>query len=165
MSAARPQCLTTHLVALLDQAFDRGSWHGPNLRGSLRGLSFDAVLWRPGRGRHNIWELMLHAAYWKYMVRRRMTQERRAFGRPGRNFWVRSTTAQPSEWRSDLALLIHEHHLLRNLVTAFPAGRLNARVGRSRFTYAQMVQGVAAHDVYHAGQIQLLRRLYTRGVR
>jgi hypothetical protein len=50
------------LLANLDEAYERKAWHGPNLRGSLRGLSLDEVKWRPAEGRHNIWELTLHAA-------------------------------------------------------------------------------------------------------
>ena len=48
------------LVALLDEAYDRKSWHGPNLRGSLRGITAAQASWRPGKGRHNIWELAVH---------------------------------------------------------------------------------------------------------
>src|ERR1700733_13997187 len=63
------------LIDFLDEAFDKKSWHGPNLRGSIRGLSAKEAAWRPGQDRHNIWELTLHAAYWKYIVRRRLTTE------------------------------------------------------------------------------------------
>ncbi len=61
------------LLDLLDEAFDKKSWHGPNLRGSIRGVTAQQAAWRPGPDRHNIWELTLHAAYWKYVVRRRLT--------------------------------------------------------------------------------------------
>jgi hypothetical protein len=54
------------LVRLLDQAYDRKSWHGPNLRGSIRGLDPAVAAWRPAPGRHCIWEIVVHAAYWKY---------------------------------------------------------------------------------------------------
>ena len=65
------------LLDLIDQAFDRQSWHGPNLRGSIRGLTHEEALWRPHPDRHNIWEHVLHAAYWKYTVRRRILGEKR----------------------------------------------------------------------------------------
>jgi hypothetical protein len=52
------------LLALLDEAFEKQSWHGPNLRGSLRGLSAADAARRPARGRHNVWEVAVHAAYW-----------------------------------------------------------------------------------------------------
>src|SRR5881628_931586 len=62
----------TLLLDVYDQAFDHKAWHGTPLWGSLRGLTQQAALWRPGRGRHNIWEVVLHTAYWKYIVRRRL---------------------------------------------------------------------------------------------
>ncbi len=52
------------LLGLIDQAFDQKAWHGTNLRGSLRGLTSRQALWRPAPGRHNIREIVLHAAYW-----------------------------------------------------------------------------------------------------
>ena len=60
------------LLMIIDQAYDRVSWHGTNLRGSIRGLSAKDAAWRPRPGRHNIWEVVVHAAYWKYAVRRRL---------------------------------------------------------------------------------------------
>jgi len=60
------------LVKTLDEAFDRKGWHGANLRGSIRGMAADTAAWRPAPGRHNIWEIVVHAAYWKYAVRRRL---------------------------------------------------------------------------------------------
>ena len=56
------------LLALLDEAFDRRSWHGTNLKGSIRGMTATQAAWRPRPGRHNVWEIVGHAAYWKYAV-------------------------------------------------------------------------------------------------
>ena len=77
-------------LELLDEAFERKAWHGPNLRGALRGLTAAEAAWRPGPGRHNVWELAVHAAYWKYAVRRALTGEKRgAFRFPGSNWFAR----------------------------------------------------------------------------
>src|SRR5688572_21914148 len=51
------------LLASIDEAYEKKAWHGPNLRGTLRGVTADEASWRPGEGRHNIWELTVHAAY------------------------------------------------------------------------------------------------------
>ena len=51
------------LLGLLDEAFDKKAWHGPNLRGAVRGVSSDEAAWRPSPDRHNVWEIMVHAAY------------------------------------------------------------------------------------------------------
>ena len=78
------------LLDFLDEAFDKKSWHGPNLRGSIRGVTAKQAAWRPGDDRHNIWELTLHAAYWKYVVRRRLSNEKRgSFALPGSNFFIK----------------------------------------------------------------------------
>ena len=47
----------------IDLAYDRRSWHGTNLRGSLRGVTAKQAAWRPGPDRHSIAELTVHAAY------------------------------------------------------------------------------------------------------
>ncbi|MGH7646115.1 MAG: DinB family protein, partial [Gemmatimonadales bacterium] len=60
------------LLEVLDQAFDRRAWHGTALWGAIRGLTPAQALWRPRPGRHNNWEVVLHTAYWKYIVRRRL---------------------------------------------------------------------------------------------
>ena len=79
---------TALLVRMIDQAFDAKGWHGTTLAGAIRGLDVDHALWRPNEQRHNIWELVLHTAYWKYVVRRRLTGER------GRGGFART----PSNW-------------------------------------------------------------------
>lgn len=148
------------LVAALDHAFDHRSWHGPNLRGALRGVSREVLLWRPNPARHNIWEIALHSAYWKYALRRRLTGEKRGtFPLAGSHFWKRSTSNTPADWARDLAVLVREHQALRSAVLHFPSDRLRWRPAKSPFSYASMIQGGAAHDLYHAGQIQLMKRL------
>lgn len=143
------------VLALLDQGYSRKTWHGPNLRQSLKGITAKQAAWRPAPGRHNIWELTLHAAYWKYAVRRRIEGGKRgSFELQGSNFFSRPEKGQANEaaWRSDLALLQREHLALENAV------RRVLKTPRAR-KLLPLLYGVAFHDVYHAGQIRLLRRL------
>ena len=72
--------ITELLLATIDAGYDRRSWHGPNLRGALRGVSIAEAAWRPAFGRHNIWELTVHSAYWKYDIRRRLTGREHGHG-------------------------------------------------------------------------------------
>ncbi len=143
----------------LDEAFDRKSWHGTNLRGSVRGLTADQAAWRPAPGRHNIWENVVHAAYWKYTVRRRLLGEKRgSFTLTGSNWFSRPEgDVSEAAWRSDVALLVSEHKALRGAVEAWGAGRDAGVLSRDEATH--LVIGIAFHDIYHAGQIQLLKRL------
>ena len=105
------------LLELVDEGFDRRSWHGTNLRGALRGLPPARAVWRPGRERHNIWEIVTHAAYWKYAVRRRLTGEKRgSFTLPGSDFFPAPKRGTQTAWRDNVALLTSEHRLLRAAV-------------------------------------------------
>jgi uncharacterized damage-inducible protein DinB len=152
-------------LAVVDCAYNRQSWHGTNLRGSLRGLSGNDIARRPKRGGHNIWELVVHCAYWKYVVRRRLTGEKRgSFPLTGSNFFERpvrgaSRADLTRQWKADLALLDDMHNQLREVVAALPEPKLQKPGSARRPTPMWLVHGVAAHDLYHAGQIQLLKKL------
>jgi hypothetical protein len=147
------------LSALLDYGFDRPAWHGPNLRGALRGLSAELAARRPAAGRHCIWELALHCAYWKYAACRRLTGEgaRGSFPRRPSNFPRLPERPDAAAWAADLALLDETHRRLRAAVAAFPERRLSEDLGKT--SALRLIGGIAAHDVYHAGQIRLLIKL------
>jgi len=86
------------------------------LKQSLRGVTAKQAAWRPGRGRHNIWELALHAAYWKYAVRRRIEGGKRgSFALKGSNFFARPEKGKGNEaaWNADKALLEREHRQMK----------------------------------------------------
>jgi uncharacterized damage-inducible protein DinB len=150
------------LLDLVDEAFDRKSWHGTTLFGSLRGLTAAQATKRPGRGRHNIWELVVHAAYWKYAVRRRLTGERRgSFAYKGSNWFERPVSAARREraFAADIRLLVEEHRKLREAIVNFPARQLSKRNAGKPNNAAWLIRGIAAHDLYHAGQVQLLKKV------
>lgn len=148
------------LLDLLDHAFERRAWHGTTLAGSLRGLDAATAAWHPAPGRHNIWELTVHCAYWKYAICRRLAKdETPAFELSGSDWFERPTAdASDTAWKTDVRLLKDWHARLRERVGDFDPARLDVRVGKP-WTYRDLVTGVAAHDLYHTGQIQLLKRL------
>jgi uncharacterized damage-inducible protein DinB len=155
------------LVRFVDSAFAGPAWHGPSLRASVRGLSADEASWRPAPDRHSAWELVLHTAYAKHRVVGRLdralaTRFARRLARP----WWPSTErvagapkSAADAWREDLELLDASHRRLIDTLAALPPGRLGQSRRGSSFTFREEVAGTALHDVYHAGQILLLRRL------
>jgi hypothetical protein len=143
------------VLALLDEAYEKRTWHGPNLKQSIRGVTAKQAAWRPRPGRHNIWEVTLHAAYWKYAVRNRIEGGKRgSFVLKGSNFFARPEPGKLSEaaWRADKDLLEREHQALCEAVAKV------LRIPRGVKLLRQLY-GVTFHDIYHAGQIRLLRRL------
>jgi len=149
------------LVQTLDGAFTGRGWQGTTLTGALRGLTAPQALRRPARGRHCIWEIVLHAAYWKYAVRCRITGARPpgGFARAPSNWPALPRPASEAAWRRDMRLLKEEHARLRDAVAALSPRSLAARTPSGAWRVGQMVFGVAAHDAYHTGQIQLIKRL------
>jgi hypothetical protein len=146
------------LLALLDGAYEKKTWHGPNLKQSIKGVTARQAAWRPGPGRHNIWELTVHAAYWKYAVRRKLEGGKRgSFLLKGSNFFLRPEKGKLNEaaWNADKALLEREHRAMLAAITKTLRTSQPTKVLR-------MLYGIAFHDIYHAGQIRLLRRLMER---
>ena len=146
------------LLRALDEAYDKKSWHGTNLRGSLRRISPQEAAARPREGRHNICEILVHAAYWKYVVRRRITGAKRgSFPLKGSDWFPRPESLSARAWQEDIALLEEEHRKLREAIEGLSEKDLSRQSGE--FTVAGLIRGVAAHDLYHAGQIQLLKKM------
>lgn len=149
------------LLQLLDEAYDHPAWHGPNLKGSLRRVRAAEAVRRPAAGRHSVWELAVHAAYWKYAVLRRLTGVKRgSFPLKGSNWFAPPKELSEKAWKDVLVLLDETHRSLREAVAEVPS--LGRRPKGSRHTAARMIAGAAFHDVYHAGQIQLIKRLVRR---
>ena len=150
------------LLELIDQAFDHRAWHGTNLKGSIKGIDANAAAWRPAPHRHNIWEIAVHAAYWKYAVWRRLRGEKRgSFPLQGSNWFTRPAGPASNEnaWKTETRLLTAMHQALRACVAELSPRDLHRTIKGSKFSNLAMIAGIASHDLYHAGQIQLLKRL------
>ena len=149
------------LLSIIDAAYDRKSCHGTNLRGSIRGLSVRQAAWRPSSKRHNIWELVVHVAYWKYIARRRLLRESRgSFPLEGSDWFKRPEELTDQAWGADVALLEETHRSLRAAIAQLSSSELARTPAGSKASNFALLSGVAAHDLYHAGQIQLLKRLF-----
>jgi len=142
------------VLEFIDTAFDKVSWHGPNLANSFRGLDAKSAAKRlPGR--KSIWEQVLHTAYWKRIVLNKLVGTEN-FPRRGSNWPKLPDKLTDRAWREDQKLLHDIHGQLRGAIEKLDWDALDARVKR-------MVQGIAFHDIYHAGQIRLLRKMMGKG--
>lgn len=139
------------LLEILDRAFNKPSWHGPNLGGSFRGLDPKTAS-RSVRGRKSIWQQVLHAAYWKQRVLNKLAGTQ-PFPRRGSNWPKLPDAITAGAWKEDQQLLHEIHGKLHAAVAALDPRQLADPRLRG------MIYGIAAHDVYHAGQIRLLRKM------
>ena len=140
------------------------SWHGPAFRPTARKAPLEVVAWRPAPNRHNIAEQVAHAAYWKYVARRLITGEKRgSFSLKGSNWIPFEAAVSKQVWADLLDLIDTEHAAFLAAVGDLTPKSAERPAGKRDLTIAQLVRGVGAHDVYHAGQIGLLRRLAPGG--
>jgi uncharacterized damage-inducible protein DinB len=158
--------ISTLLTENLSPRAGRGGWHGgPTVMGALRGVSARQALWRPAPGRHSIWELALHIAYWHYAIARRISGgEGEPFPRSPSN-WP-AVPARPDEaaWRRDRALVRAMHLEAARAIRAAPPAVYGRRTaGKRKWTVGETILGAAQHEAYHTGQIQLLKRLWKPG--
>jgi hypothetical protein len=156
---------TRLLLRLLDISYDKDGWYGPNLRSPLRRMTLGQAVWRPAPDYRNAWEIVLHAAYWKYVVWRKLSGAKRGgFPRKGSDWFVRPETEETTSetaaaWKEDVALLDEMHKQLKAAVSVLTPEQLDAMISGTMTTEVY-VASIAAHDVYHAGQVQTLRQLY-----
>jgi uncharacterized damage-inducible protein DinB len=144
----------------LRRAFDGDAWHGDSVLEILKGVTAAQAAAHPIENAHSIWELVLHIAAWDGAVLRRM----------GGNAVILSDTenfppvADPNDaaWRAALEQVRRGHMQLVSAVAAFPDSRLYSMVpGKegAHYTFYYMLHGLAQHELYHAGQIALLKKM------
>jgi len=158
-----PDPFATLLLENVQPRPGRGAWHGgPTSAGSLRGVSASQAAWLPAPGRKSIWQLALHIAYWNYAVRRRLEGgSGPRFPRAPANWPQMPERADARSWAEDGALLKAEHERLAATIAKIPSSRYGtALAGGKRWTIGELIVGIAQHDAYHTGQIQLLKRLW-----
>lgn len=157
---ANPQL--SSVIEVIDPPKGFKPWHGgPTLMGSLRGVDHKQAAWKPAPDRHSIWELALHITYWKYAVCRYMDQNTpKGFERSPAN-WPEVGDVSADSWKRDKELIRRHHRTSSEAVKNFPDNRLEEKIAVDKdWTFSQLIAGIAAHDTYHIGQIQLMKRLY-----
>ncbi len=142
---------------LLDRAYKKEAWHGPSLAETLDGVSAQLAAKRPLKGAHTIWELVNHIASWNEIV-----AERLAGGKPQvtaeRNFPPMPKRPTPAAWKASLRRLGRTEAQFRAAVAKFPGRKIGRRRPGTQATWNVLIHGQIQHQLYHAGQIAMLRR-------
>ena len=152
----------TETVRLADQirrAFEGNAWHGDSLGELLADVNAKTAATRPIKNAHTIWELLLHIAAWDDAVRRR-TGGTAVTLSDEQNFPPVKDTSEAA-WRQAIEFAKNTHNELIKAVAAFPDSRLHGQVPgktESYYNYFYMFSGIVQHELYHAGQIALLKK-------
>jgi uncharacterized damage-inducible protein DinB len=144
----------------LRRAFDGSAWHGPSVLKLLADVDAQTAAARPIEDVHSIWELLLHVAVWDDAALVRLKgKKHQPTGTD--NFPLVPKKVTESAWRRCVAEARRTHDRLVKTVAALPESRLRDRVPGKRYNFAHMFHGIAQHELYHAGQIALLKKALT----
>jgi uncharacterized damage-inducible protein DinB len=146
------------IVDQIKRAYQGEAWHGPSLRELLADVSAEKATARPLPGAHNILELVLHIAAWQGAVRRRL--EGADVLEPEEGDWP-SAGKGPDAWTEALDRLQRSHEELVSRVSTLDESRLGEIIEIKRYSVRFMLNGVIQHNIYHSGQIALLKKAGT----
>jgi hypothetical protein len=146
------------LARILDEGYGPGAWHGADLKAALADVNTELAFWRPASERHNIAEIALHHAYCLRSVRAQVSgKPPEAFVLQGEDWFTLSDESSLS-WSAVRTVIETEQRKLAAVVSATD-GSDQLLSEAERFN---LVLGITCHAVYHAGQVQLIKKLYGR---
>ena len=148
----------------LQRSFNGEAWHGPSLMEALSGVDAKKAIAKPISTSHSIWEIALHVAAWEGAVRTRLEEKYVAL--PEEGDWPEAADPSEEGWKNFLVKLDQVHNRLCETVGRLSDDQLKERIGQEldRETgggvsiYATL-HGVIHHNIYHAGQIALLKKM------
>lgn len=150
---------TNESVLIADQlrrAFEGDAWHGPAVLELLQNVDATSAAAKPLANAHSIWELLLHIAVWDAAALRRIAGE--VTQPTGTDNFPLVPTPTDSAWRDAVAQTKETHNLLVKTVASLPESRLRATVPGKHYDFYHLLHGVAQHELYHAGQIVILKK-------
>jgi uncharacterized damage-inducible protein DinB len=147
---------TLRIEDQLNRSFRGEAWHGPCLQELLRDVTFEQAAARPVPAAHSIWEIILHITGWVEIARRRLDGE--PFEPTPAQDWPAVPPASEAAWKLALGNLEGAHEKLRGAVAACDPTRLDQRCAGKPYTIYFLLHGVIQHNLYHAGQIAILKK-------
>jgi uncharacterized damage-inducible protein DinB len=158
--AAKPNFESGRIAEQLRRAFKGSAWHGPALLELLEDVDAATAAAKPLAEVHSIWELVLHVAVWDDAASRRLNGQK--YQPTGLANFPLAPKPTGAAWRKCIAETKRTHDALVKTVAALPDSRLGDRVPGKRYDFYHMLQGIAQHELYHAGQIAILKKAGVR---
>lgn len=147
----------------LERAFEGKAWHGPSVLEIIEGITSRQASARPFNGLHNIWEIVLHIAAWEGAVLRRLNGDRAQL--PTEEDWPLVAATSDEAWEQTRQALKQGHDDLRSAIADLDESRLDEPIIEGLASVYVTLHGIVQHDLYHAGQIAILKKATPEGAR
>jgi uncharacterized damage-inducible protein DinB len=141
----------------LKRAHEGEAWHGPSVREALANVNAEKALAHPIPAAHSIWEITQHIAAWQHYVVKRLEGE--PFEATPEQDWPPITSSTEDGWQNTLNKLEDGHQKLVAAISRLSDADLDEQIVPGKpYNLYYMIHGVIQHNLFHAGQISLLKR-------
>lgn len=141
----------------LKYSFYEGAWHGPALLETLEGVTAKQAFLHPIPNAHSICELVLHATTWIKAVERAISEMSYTRVENDAN-WPGISQKTEADWEKAVDSLKKAHKKLEKLVSTLKDAALEKVPANTSSTVYRLLHGVIQHNIYHAGQIAILKK-------
>lgn len=141
----------------LQRAFYGSAWHGPSVMELLEDVDAAIAAAKPIPNVHSIWELLLHVSVWDAAALTRLGGSK--CQPTGDANFPPVAKIDSTAWRKAVVEAKRTHDRLVKTVKGLSADRLRDRVPGKRYDFYHMLHGIAQHELYHAGQIAILKKM------
>ena len=141
----------------LQRAFYGSAWHGPALLELLEDVNAERAAARPLPDVHSIWELVLHIEAWDGAGLKRLAGKTARL--TDKQNFPPAPQATEAAWREAVASVKRTHDRLVETVAGLSQKRLREQVPGKRYDFYHMMHVIAQHELYHAGQIAILKKV------
>ena len=151
------------IVDQLKRAFEGEAWHGPSVLETIEGISSQQAAARPFNDIHSIWEIVLHIEAWERAILRRLRGDRAQL--PAEEDWPPVAATSDAAWEQTRQSLSQGHDDLRHEIGRLDESRLEQPIIEGMPSVYVTLHGIVQHDLYHAGQIAILKKATAEGSR
>jgi len=147
------------LVRKMKSIYDGDPWYGDSIQKKLQNITPEIALERPIPDAHCIAELLAHIISWRELLNKRLQGEDAFSVSQQESFnWTRFDPDPETMWDSLLKALDKNQQQIISQLKQEDDALLNQKVAQRSYNYRYLIKGIMEHDIYHLGQIALLRK-------
>jgi len=150
----------SRLIEMFNAAAHGKTWHGQSVWETLQNISAEEAAAHPIPESHSIWDYLLHLINWRdYAIRTLLDDQPYIVELNTEKDWTTITDFSPEAWQAALELYKNSTDELSEAIKILDDSKLEEIVPGHKFTFYTLLHGVIQHDIYHSGQIILLKKM------
>jgi len=143
----------------MSATYDGQPWHGDNLLSLLSGITAEKAATRPERLSHSIAEIVCHMTAWRYFVIEKIKGNAEYEVWDTELNWRKIVAMNETEWKTIQDDLLKSQTQLLQHIEQIPESIMSTIVDGRKYNFRLMLQGIVQHDIYHSGQISMIKKL------